>query len=414
MKASTVCLLALLVPFLAAGKALADDDVGFRLDDNESQDDTPEIDTETTVDYTEAKTGLKVDGDLRLIFNRYDREGRDGVDLTDDELGFRQRLRLDWGVTETFHIGARLAGSCFSENCDPEFVFETASPAPSGLEPGQFTFDELYLHWFRNERGSLALGRLQTRFVLRGGVFAKSLDRNNSNNTNINWTDGFQATYRASNGWNSSFVLERNTRDGSGSIRRGQLNFEDSEARTTYFTGFENIQNWGPVVQRGFDVSYLPTSLLRDGNPSGASEDYWGFVGRLVARWPQRSEGMRLRAGFEIGFAPETPEADAVNLSDDADGLAWDIVASIIDFRPNHSIGVNYARTGAGWLLSPQFRPNEELIEIHYMWRPEGWPFLEARLRRREDLEQLVGAHQKRKEFDMFIRLTWNFTFKRN
>lgn len=413
MKVSSACILALLVSILAPCNLMADDDVGFRLDDNESEDDTPTIDTETTVDYTQAKTGLKVDGDLRLIFDYFDREGRDGVDATDDVFGFRARLRFDWGITEAVHIGARLAGSCFTDDCNPEFVFETASPASSGLEPGQFTFDELYLHWFRTERGSFALGRLQTRFVLRGGVYAKSLDRNNSNNTNINWTDGFQATYRAANGWNSSFVLEKNIRDGSGSIRRAQLDFDDSDARTSYFTGFENIQIWGLVVQRGFDVSYLPASLLTEGTPSGAREDYWGFVGRLVVRWPQRSEGMRLRAGVEIGFAPETPVAAAVNLDDDPDGFAWDVVASIIDFRQNHSIGVNYARTGAGWLLSPQFRPNEELIEIRYMWRPERGPTLEARFRRREDLEQVIGTSQKRKEFDMYVRLTWNITLKR-
>ena len=409
MKVS-ILICALFMLLLAAGNSHGEEDIGFRLATNENDDDTPEIETETTVDYTQAKTGLKFDGDLRLFFNYFDREGRDGVGVSDDVLGFRQRIRVDWGITDEVHVGARLAGSCFTNDCNLDFVFETASPDSSGLKPGQFTFDELYLHWFRTERGSFALGRLQTRFVLRGGVYAKSLDRNNSNNTNINWTDGFQATYRAANGWNSSIVLERNTRDGSGSIRRTRLDFDDSDARTSYFTGFENIKNWGPIVQRGFDVSYLPSSLLAD--QSGSREDYWGFVGRIVARWPQRSEGMRFRVGTEIGFAPETPVAAAVNLEDDADGLAWDIVASVIDFRKNHSIGLNYARTGAGWLLSPQFRPNEELIEVRYMWRPEGLPFLEARFRRREDLDRETGSRQKRKEFDMFIRLTWDFTLK--
>jgi len=46
------------------------------------------------------------------------------------------------------------------------------------------------------------------------------------------------------------------------------------------------------------------------------------------------------------------------------------------------------------------------------MWRPEGLPFLEARFRRREDLDRETGSRQKRKEFDMYIRLTWDFTLK--
>ncbi len=115
---------------------------------------------------------------------------------------------------------------------------------------------------------------------------------------------------------------------------------------------------------------------------------------------------------MEIGYAPETPTAAAVNLGHSADGLAWNIVASIIDFRPNHSIGINYARTGAGWLLSPQYRANEALFEIRYMWRPVGLPFLEARVRWREDLEPVVGSLRKGEEFDTYIRLTWDFTVK--
>ena len=89
--------------------------------------------------------------------------------------------------------------------------------------------------------------------------------------------------------------------------------------------------------------------------------------------------------------------------------LAWDVVASIMDFRPGHNIGLNYARTGAGWFLSPQFRPNEELFEIRYQWRGRLLPLLEARVRWREDLEQLTGAVQKRKEFDFYLRVTWEF-----
>jgi len=96
------------------------------------------------------------------------------------------------------------------------------------------------------------------------------------------------------------------------------------------------------------------------------------------------------------------------------------MVVSIMDFLPDHSIGIDYARTGAGWLLSPQFRPNEELFEIRYQWRPRRmrlWrtkrsPLLEARVRWREDLKQPVGTIRKRQEFDFYLRLTWEFTIK--
>ena len=124
-----------------------------------------------------------------------------------------------------------------------EFVMEQASSAVNGLKGGQFTFDELYLHWFRTEQGAFAFGRLQTRFVLRGGVYAKSLDRNDSNNVNVTWTDGFHGSYRAENGWHSHLIVQRNAAEGTGSIRRGQLDFDDSKARNTYFLGFENTRS---------------------------------------------------------------------------------------------------------------------------------------------------------------------------
>ncbi len=85
-----------------------------------------------------------------------------------------------------------------------------------------------------------------------------------------------------------------------------------------------------------------------------------------------------------------------------------------MDFLPTHSIGINYAQTGAGWLLSPQFRPNEELFEIRYIWNPRRpyFPLLEARIRWREDLEQRVGTLRKQEELDGYIRLTWEFALK--
>jgi len=380
----------------------------------EQDDDTPDVDTESTIDDAEERRGWGVDGDLRPIIDYLDLQAHDGSTETVERLGGRVRLGVVWGLTKKLRVGARLAGVCFTDDCDVEFVLQRETPSFNGLTGGQFTFDELFLHWFRRARFDVAVGRLQTRFVLRGGVYAKSLDRNDSNNVNVTWTDGIHGKYRGLHGWSSHFVLQRNAREGSGSIRGALLNFDDSSARNTYFLAFENIRSWGPVTQRAFDVSYLPSSLLKDGDPDGRREDYWGLVGRLAARWPQRSEGLRLRAGAELGYAPVTPTAQAVDLdgSGDVDGMAWNVVVSAMDLAPGHSIGLNYARTGPAWFLSPQFRPNEELIEVRYQWRPQHLPLLEARGRWREGLEQLTRVAQEGQVFDFYLRLTWEFTIK--
>jgi len=379
---------------------------------NMNGDDTPDIDTKSTADST-ADKGLQFSGDLRLIYDYFDQEGRDGDSKTEDSFGGRLRVRTDIGITDELVFGGGLAGICFVGGCDPKVILPGAS---NGVESETLNLDELFLHWSPLERGSIVLGRLQTRFVLRGGVYAKSLDRNDSNNVNITWTDGVQANYRLGRGWDSNFILQRNSNDGTGDARRKPLNFDGSGADYSYFAGVENTKPWGHVVQRAFDVSYLPSALLTGGETSGRREDYWGIVGRVAFRWPQRSGGRRLRAGAEIGYAPNSPTREVARLDSEVSGLAWQAVLSLMDFRPGHSVGINYARTGAGWLLSPQFRPNEELFEIRYQWRPT-WrvrffkrpPLFEPRFRWRKELEQLNGSAQKRKVFDMYVRLTWEF-----
>lgn len=374
-------------------------------------DDTADIDTDSSVDTAVEGTGVTISGDVRPLYNYLDLTLRDGVNSTESEGRLRARLRGTFAFRENFQIGARLAARCTTNSCDPDWVLERASN--NGLKGGEITLDELFLHWYRTDRFNVTFGRQQTRFVLRGGVFARSLDRNDSNNTNVTWTDGLHTTYRAANGWNSHLIMQRNWSTGTGSIRRGLLDFDDSAAKHTWFIGFENTNALGPIVQRSLDISYLPQSLLTDGDIDGRRDDYWTIVGRLAARWPLGSGGTRLRTGVELGYAPNRPTRDAVNLATGVDGLAWNVVFSLMDVRPGHSIGINFGETGAAWFLSPQFRPNEEQYEVRYQWRPP-WArrgaLVEARFRWREDIEQQLGTVRKRDAFDAFFRITWQFS----
>lgn len=424
LKASIV--LAMVISAYGVPHAIADDAAGTPhaeasppVSEEEDTDETPESETEGTIDTggeeeVVVERRWLVTGDLRPILTYDDVRSVDHTSTNVDDLGFRARLGVSRDLSATFRVGARLAGRCTTNACDPEFVMQLDTPGPNGLTGGQFTIDELFLHWSNpgKQRFGVAAGRLQTRFVLRGGVYFKSLDRNDSNNTRVTWTDGLHTIYRAENGWRSDFILQRNTDEGTGSIRRGSLDFDDSRAKNTFFLAFENIRRWGPIVQRSLDVSYLPRSLLKDNDPNGRREDYWGLVGRLALRWPQESEGLRFRGGLEAGYAPATPTkaGSGFSGSGDLDGLAWNVVASAMDIRPGHSLGINYGRTGAGWLLSPQYRENSELFEIRYQWQPERLPLVEARIRWQNDLEKPVGAIQKLSEFDFYLRLTWEFS----
>ena len=376
---------------------------------DEDQDDTADIDTESTVDTAVHEGIFDFTGDIRSLVNYLDDTNRNGTQITDTSGLARLRFKGAYGIAEGIQVGARLAGRCTSYDCSTEWVWEQATPTSNGLSGGQITFDELYVHFYRRQRFNLTLGRQQTRSVLRGGVFARSLDRNDSNNTHVTWTDGLHAMFGSRESWTTHFIIQRNTSDGTGNIRRGPLNFDDDSAKQTYFLGIENTSALGAITQRSLSVSYLPNSLLKYGTTSGPRADYWTVVGRLAARWPQVSEGPRLRAGVELGYAPEPPDPAAVGLDTSVDALAWNVAVSFMDFKPTHSVGINFGRTGAGWLLSPNFADNEQAFEIRYVWRPRTFPAIDARIRWREDIEQLTDALQRRERFDAFLRLTWQF-----
>ena len=351
--------------------------------------------------------------DVRAAATWSDKRLGDGGSDRDD--GFTTRLRLEgkWNPREALSVNGRVALVCTDESCSPDLSFESGV-AGTSIDAGKITLDEFFLQWFRTERFNLAAGRLQTRFVTRGGVFAKSLDRNNSNNTSINWTDGVHGTVTGK-GWVAHLILEYNDEDGTGSVRRSPLDFSTHRSEVTPFVAVENTKLMGYIVQRAIGISYLPDSLLKDGEPTGRRKDYWGIVARMAARFPLRGDSRRLQVAGEIGYAPETPTRQAVGTgtSGDTDGLAWNVSTSLMDFVPGHSIGVLYGRTGSGWLLSPQFGNNEEQIEARWSWRMTENLTIDARIRRREDLHRLLTAQRQQKELDVFLRLTWRYSRKR-
>jgi hypothetical protein len=372
-------------------------------------DDTADIDTDSTMDTRETQRRRVLSGDFRPLINYLDRTNRADEDLTETTAQARIRLKGAARLSDLIGVGARIAGRCSSDDCDLEWVNDRSTPQQSGLQQGQFTFDEAYVHFFQTDRFDLTVGRQQTRMVLRGGVFSRSLDRNNSNNTNVTWTDGLHFALRQRRGWDTHVIVDHNAAEGSGSVRRGQLDFTPDSARTSYYVSTENRVPVGAVVQRSISITYLPNALLVDGDIDGRRDSYIGYVGRMAFRWPMRTDGPFFRGGFEVGYAPKAPTPEGANLVTSVDKVAWNVAASIMNFKPRQNVGLFYSHTGAGWLLSPNFAQNEQSFEIRYQWRPRNRPAIDFRVRWREDLEQQTGAVRKRERLDAFLRLTWQF-----
>ena len=369
-------------------------------------------DADGSIEIEEVEYGLTVAADVRLGYADSETDERDGSESGDDVWGGRWRVSGTVGLFPYMRGSVRMAGLCSNNECEPNFVLTDYLPTTSSMEEGDITLDQAYLHWYRLDKFDVAVGRLQTKFVARGGVFAKSLDRNTSNNVNINWTDGMHAAYQAQRGWVSHLIVQHNAEEGATEVRRDPLDFADSDARHSYFVAFENTERTPLFLQRGLDVSYLPSSLLKDGTQAGRREDYVGIVLRSANRWPERDDDVRLRVAAELGYAPETQTRAAAGLpgTGDTDGLAWNFAVSVMEFLPNHSVGLNYGETGAGWLLSPQYRPNESLAEVRYQWRRSRDLAIDIRFRERTELEQLVASTQLQTQYDFFVRLTWGGT----
>ena len=284
--------------------------------------------------------GWEVGGDLRVGVVRAERDERDGTSETTESFRGRFRLGGSYKLTDWLRVDARIATSCTSDECNPSATLDSSIDTTTSIDEGTLAFDELYLHVFRLERFDVAVGRLQTKFVTRAGVFAKSLDRNNSNNFNINWTDGIHGTYRLPNGSIVHLIAEYNDPDGPSSVRRGPLDFTKSDARISYFLGWESQRRIGPITQRGFDISYLPSALLQDGVQTGPIENYVGIVARMVTAREFGSEGRRWNVSAEIGYAPETPTRAAVNLAGDEARLRWreELEQQVIQLQPRDEI----------------------------------------------------------------------------
>ena len=369
-------------------------------------------DAANSIDVRMVPNGVGLSVDVRVGYFQSEIDERDNSSRSEDETGGRWRFRTSVELFPSLRAVGRVAGLCSTDECSPNLVLESSIPTTNGMERGDITLDEAYFHWFRVDQFDLAVGRLQTKFVARGGVFAKSLDRNDSSSVNVNWTDGMHLTFGDKSGWVPHLILQHNSSDGATNVRRGPLDFDDDAARVTYFLGLESLKRTPLFLQRGLDISYLPKSLLKDGSLSGRREDYYGIVIRSANRWPERDEGPRLRVAAELGYAPETQTRAAAGLAGngDVDGLAWNMSLSLMDFKLNHSIGMIYGQVGAGWLLSPQYRENESYAEIRYQWRKTRQLAFDFRIRHRKELERLSLSARKREELDFFLRFTWGRT----
>jgi hypothetical protein len=350
-------------------------------------------------------------GDARFAFYASEREARDGTITNDEGLRLRLRIGAEKKLSDEWLLRGRLAGRFTTDQDRFRFWLKAWAPTRTGLEDGDSTLDELFLHYAPDGGDwSLRIGRFQSKFELMG-VAAKSLDRNDSPNVDITWTDGLHWRYALTPKWRSHVVLQSNASNGTGQTARAPLSFDDDASTVTTFAALESTMPLGPLKQRVFAVTWMPSALATDGIDAARREDYITLTAKLFAEWPIGDSGMRGGLGGEAGYAPNTPRESVVNAGtgSSADGWARTFSMNMMDFMPNHNIAFVFGRAGAGWLISPDFRNNDRLLEIRYQWRLSKTLSMEARLRRREEISLPPGVDDPRIDDDFYLRFSAKF-----
>ena len=355
-------------------------------------------------------TGWKVSGDLRGGYFASERTARDGTESDQDAFNVRLRVAFATALGEGWSARTRVAGRFSSEQDDFDVYLRTYAPTRSGAAFGNITLDEAYLGYQGPDDGlRFRVGRFQTEFVVPG-VASKGLDRNDSPNIDVQWTDGVHLDMPLAGDWRGHVIGQYRNAKGSGGVAFAPLDFSDSDSRATMFFALENKQRLGAITQRMLSLTWMPDSLADRGLNDHSREDYVTVDARVAAEWPLGGGGPRLVTGAEVGYAVDTPQNAVIGTggSGEAGGWAWQVQASVYGFAPSHNIGVAIGSADAGWLISPDFRPNDRSAEVRYQWQFRPKTSMEARVRERRELEHPDGTRAQ-VDHDLYVRISHKF-----
>jgi hypothetical protein len=349
-------------------------------------------------------------GDARPGFHGAWRTSAAGAETELHELRARVRMGLRATLSPRVELGARAAGRFSSEQDGFRLWLRDRAPSPEGLAQGDVTVDELFARVALGRGAEVRAGRIQTSFEL-AGVPRKSLDRNDSPNVDVTWTDGVHLSIPLSAGVRQHLVVQHNPAGGPTNTLRRPLDFTDPGSRVSVWAAVSANPARGLVAQRELGVTVLPSALPRADGSGTAT--YAAVVGRGALRAPVGFAGATLMVAAEAGYAPTTPSRTQTGTGTaaegSADGRAGQISANLMNAWGAHSLGVVHGRAGDGWLLSSDIRPNNREWEIRYYWQYAPWGRLDARVRAREDARPRAGESGRRSERDVYFRTTLRF-----
>jgi len=354
-------------------------------------------------------TGWQFGSDLRSGVFASERDQRDLGSSSEVSARARLRVSVEREVTPQWRSRARLAGSFDTAGNDLAFRIDPYRATGTGTRSGEVHVDEFFAGWqAADTRHRLRVGRFQTAFNLPV-VPGKSLDRNDSSNVGIGWTDGLHWQSRLGNSWEGHAIAQFNHRRGTGNTARAPLSFRDNSSRVGTYLGLRSTDHFGPLTLRMLSLNWIPNALATDGPDNPQRDDYLTVAAKAAATWPMNERGMRVVLAGEFGRALNRPRRDTVRIPGEgrAGGNAWQLSANLFDIAPGHHLGAVYGRAEAGWLTSNDFRNNDALLEVRYQRRFTPALSMELRFRQRDELERRIDAARPQRDRDVYARFTW-------
>lgn len=347
-------------------------------------------------------------GDLRAAVP-YNRRGkRDG----DDFAKVIPAVRLRGGAAVSFlpwlGVTARLALGINTEieGFDFQFKFD------GGLEPGDVTFDELFVTLTPHELLTIEGGRLQTAFEVDSAV-EDSLSRHDSSGLDIDWTDGFHVIIGRPSAFKLHLIGQANPDDGptNGVGARGPIDFEDGASRFTYYAALEAPPS-EPFTQLLADVTIIPQALRPDGLASEAKENVVAFTLKGAADFPLSwLEPIILHPFGEFGAMVSTPQENVLEVSNSTESAGRFAVVAGLDLKnlgPG-TLGFQFNWTQPGYLISPDYPNNTWSIEMRYKVGIFKNAVFDIRYRHRQEIDKLVGAQERQTDDNIQARITVKF-----
>jgi hypothetical protein len=319
---------------------------------------------------------------------------------------------LAWRPSRTLHAQGRLATRFSTEQARWHLRLPDYQPGPEGLAAGDVGLDQLFVSWRPVAAWDLRAGRMQLQFGLPD-VTNKSLQRKDGSNLNITWVDGIHARADVPGVGRGHLALIYTSPVGVATAFRRPLQFDRESGRLGVFAVLEGRRPVGPVVHRSLQATVLPRALPDVAGDRGlyAAISAQGAVAVPVAG-SGLLEGARIMVATEAGWTPTPPERAPLRLPGEgrAGGAAGVLGLSLMGFGGGaHDVGVVASAAEAGWLLSPDFRPNNREVEARYYWRFAPQQRFDVRLRRRQDLVVPTNALRGRDEWDVYVRYNVRF-----